>query len=102
MSELRDRLSVERRMATESSSYLRNETPRVFVCVREGAPLEGGPERVPDRDAQERYQEGTPRKGMRNAGNQCAPHQRRRMSVPNGIGIVGTSHAYPTYPCRKT
>jgi hypothetical protein len=39
--------------------------------LREGAALEGGPERVFDPDAQERYQEVTTRKGMRNAINQC-------------------------------
>jgi hypothetical protein len=69
MSELRDRLSAARRMATESSEYLSKKTPRFFFFLREGATLEGGPERVFDPDAQERYQEGTTRRGMRNATN---------------------------------
>ena len=29
-----------------------------------------------------------------------APHQWQKVSVPDGIGSVGTSHAYPTYPCQ--
>ena len=41
------------------------------VFLREGAALEGGPERVSDPDAQERYQEVTTCKGMRNAINRC-------------------------------
>lgn len=39
--------------------------------LREGATLEGGSERISDPDAQERYQEVTTRKGVRNATNQC-------------------------------
>jgi hypothetical protein len=70
-SELRDRLSAQRRKATESSEYLRKKTARLFVFLREGAALEGGPERVSDPDAQERYQEVTTCKGMRKAINRC-------------------------------
>jgi hypothetical protein len=55
-------------MATEAPEYLRKKTARVFF-LRKGAALEGGPECVSDPDAQERYQEVTTGKGMRNALN---------------------------------
>lgn len=99
MSELRDRLSAERRRVTESSQYFQKENDKVFF--EGGAALEEGSEHVSDLDVQERYQEVTTRKGMRNAEHRSAPHQRRRVSVPDGIGIVGKSYAYPTYPCRE-
>ncbi len=38
---------------------------------KEGATLEGGSEHVFDPDVQERYQEVTTHKGMRNAINRC-------------------------------
>ena len=37
---------------------------------------------------------------MWNVVNRCAPHRRQKVSATDVVGIVGTSHAYPTYPCQ--
>ena len=36
----------------------------------------------------------------RDAQRVCAPHQRQKVSVPEGIRIVGKSCAHPTDPCH--
>ncbi len=38
--------------------------------------------------------------GTRDEKRRSAPHRRRRMSVSADTGIIGISHAYPTYPCQ--
>jgi hypothetical protein len=37
---------------------------------------------------------------MWNVVNRCAPHRRQQVSATDVVGIVGRSHADPTYPCH--